>query len=144
MVARTCLTLYRWFPLFGKLRASIAIIQREGKFLAIQRNDGRGICLPGGISGRKETAEASLDREVREETGLRVRGKELVMEYFSDADVPCDLSVFQVQASGDLKNSWEGSPQWMTLDELEPRLLESQRPVLGLLGKFAANAESVD
>ena len=142
IAARTCFTLYRWFPLFGKLRASIAIIQREGKFLAIQRNDGRGFSLPGGISGRKETAEASLDREVREETGLRVMGKELLMEYFSDADVPCDLSVFKVQAGGELKSSWEGSPQWMTLDELEPRLLESQRPVLELLRKMSANAEA--
>jgi len=142
IVARTCFTLYRWFPLFGKLRASIAIIQREGKFLAIQRNDGRGFSLPGGISGRWETAEASLDREVREETGLSVMGKELLMEYFSDADVPCDLSVFKVQASGELKNSWEGSPQWMTLDELEPRLLESQRPVLELLRKMSASPEA--
>jgi len=136
IVARTSFTLYRWFPLFGKLRASIAIIQREGKFLAIQRNDGRGISLPGGISGRKETAEAALDREVREETGLSVMRKELAMEYFSDADVPCDISVFKVQASGDLKHSWEGSPQWMTVDELEPRLLLSQRPVLELLRKM--------
>src|SRR6266446_5597606 len=123
IVARTCFTLYRWFPLFGKLRASIAIIQREGKFLAIQRNDGRGFSLPGGISGRKETAEASLDREVLEETGLIVTGKKLLLEYYSEADVPCNISVFEAQASGELKNSWEGSPQWMTVDELEPHLL---------------------
>jgi 8-oxo-dGTP pyrophosphatase MutT (NUDIX family) len=142
IVARTCFTLYRWFPLFGKLRASIAIIHREGKFLAIHRNDGRGFSLPGGISGRSETAEASLDREVLEETGLSVTGKELLLEYFSDADVPCDLSVFEVQTSGDLKNSWEGSPQWMTVDELAPRLLPSQRPVLEWLRKMSANAES--
>src|SRR5258708_1958570 len=140
IVARTCFTLYGWFPLFGKLPPSIAIIHHSGKFLAIQRNDGRGFSLPGGISGRKETAEASLDREVREETGLSVTGKELLMEYFSDADVPCDISVFRVQATGDLKNSWEGSPQWITLDELEPRLLESQRPVLELLRKMPANS----
>jgi len=140
IVARTCFALYRWFPLFGKLRASIAVIHRDGKFLAIQRNDGRGISLPGGISGRKETAEASLDREVLEETGLSVTGKVLVREYFSDADVPCDISVFQVQASGELKNSWEGSPQWMTVDELELHLLTSQRPVLDLLKKMPANS----
>ena len=62
------------------------------------------------------------------------------MEYFSDADVPCDISVFKVQASGELKNSWEGSPQWMTVDELEPRLLESQRPVLEWIRKMPANS----
>src|SRR5437588_1396521 len=142
IVARTCFTLYRWFPLFGKLRASIAIIQRDGKFLAIHRNDGRGVSLPGGISGLKETAEASLDREMLEETGLSVTGKKLLHEYYSDADVPCNISVFEVQASGELRNSWEGSPQWMTVDELEPRLLESQRPVLEWIRKMAANAEA--
>jgi hypothetical protein len=41
--------------------------------------------------------------------------------------------VFAVQASGELKNSWEGSPQWMTAAEIEPALLPSQRPVLELL-----------
>ena len=140
IVARTCFTLYRWFPLFGKLRASVAIIQRDGKLLAIQRNDGRGFSLPGGISGRKESPEASLDREMLEETGLSVTGKKLLHEYYSEADVPCNISVFEVQASGELKNSWEGLPHWMTVDELEPRLLESQRPVLELLRKMSANS----
>lgn len=144
IIARSCFMLYRWFPLFGKLRASIAIIEREGKFLAIQRNDGRGISLPGGISGRRETAEAALEREVREETGLTVEGKTLLLEYFSDADVPCDISVFEVQASGELKDSWEGSPQWMTVDEFEPRLLPSQRPVLQLLRNISTSSGARD
>jgi len=139
IVARTCFTLYHWFPLFGTLRASIGIIHRNGKFLIIDRNDGRGFSLPGGISGWKETAEESLRREILEETGLTVTGKELLLEYYSDADVPCNISVFAVQASGDPKNSWEGSPQWMTADELEPRFVQSQRPVLEVLRKMSGN-----
>lgn len=140
MVARTCFTLYRRFPLFGTLRASIGIIQREGKFLMIHRNDGRGISLPGGISKRRETEEQTLAREVLEETGLSVTGKELKLKYYSNADVPCNISVFEVQASGELKNSWEGSPQWTTLAEIEPRLLPSQRPVLELLHAMSTSA----
>src|SRR5271169_3926578 len=130
MVARTCFTLYRWFPLFGTLRASIGIIRLDDKILIIHRNDGRGLSLPGGISKRRETEEETLVREIREETGLSVTGKELKLHYYSDADVPCNISVFEVEASGELKNSWEGSPQWTTVAEIEPRLLPSQRPVL--------------
>jgi ADP-ribose pyrophosphatase YjhB (NUDIX family) len=133
MVSRTCFTLYHWLPLFGTLRAAIGIIQRDDKFLVIHRNDGRGLSLPGGISKWREAAEDTLDREILEETGLIVTGKELMLKYFSDADVPCNISVFAVEASGELKNSWEGSPQWMTAAELEPRFVESQRPVLVLL-----------
>jgi 8-oxo-dGTP diphosphatase len=137
MVARTCFTLYRWLPLFGTLRASIGIIQRDDKILIIHRNDGRGLSLPGGISKWRETEEATLQREILEETGLSVTRKELKVKYYSEAEVPCNISVFAVEASGELKNSWEGSPQWTTVAEIEPRLLPSQRPVLDLLKEMS-------
>lgn len=140
-MARTSFALYRWFPLFGTLRASIAIIHRGQQFLVIQRNDGRGLSLPGGLAGWKETEEETLCREVLEETGLRVTGQELRMQYHSTADVPCNISVFEVQATGELKNSWEGSPRWMPMAELEPRMLKSQRPVLELLRKLCAASQ---
>ncbi len=140
MVARTCFTLYRWFPLFGALRASIGIIQRDDKILMIHRNDGRGLSLPGGISKWRETEEETLTREILEETGLSVVGKELKRKYYSEADVPCNISVFEVQASGELKNSWEGAPGWTSVAEMEPRLLPSQRPLLELLRTMSKNA----
>jgi 8-oxo-dGTP pyrophosphatase MutT (NUDIX family) len=140
MVARTCFTLYHWFPLFGTLRASIGIIQREGKILIIHRNDGRGLSLPGGISKWQESEEETLAREILEETGLSVTGKELKLHYFSDSDVPCNIAVFEVEASGELKNSWEGSPQWKTVAEIEPYLLPSQHAVLDLLKTISRNA----
>ena len=143
IVARTSFALYRWFPLFGTLRASIAIIQRGQQFLVIQRNDGRGLSLPGGIASWKEGEEETLRREVLEETGLRVTGQELRMRYRSTADVPCDISVFEVQATGELKNSWEGSPRWMTPAEIEPGILKSQRSVLELLRKMCAASQNV-
>lgn len=134
--ARTCFTLYRRFPVFGRLRASLAIIRRENRILVIVRNDGRGLSLPGGIANWRETELETLHREVREETGLQVRGEELQLRYYSTADVPCNTSVFEVQATGELRKSWEGAPRWMTVDELEPRLLASQRPLLELLRKM--------
>ena len=138
IVARTCFKLYRWFPIFGLLRASIGIIRQGETFLVIQRNDGRGLSLPGGIAGWKETEEETLRREVMEETGLNVTSQELRMRYESRADVPCSISVFEVEASGELKNSWEGAPRWITLTELDRHLLRSQRPVFELLTKIAA------
>ena len=141
IVARTCFILYRWFPLFGSLRASIGIIRHGQTFLMIQRNDGRGLSFPGGIAGWKEAEETTLRREVLEETGLSVTGEQLRTRYHSTADVPCWISVFEVKASGELKGSWEGSPRWMTAAELEPRLLESQRPVLELLKNISAEEE---
>jgi ADP-ribose pyrophosphatase YjhB (NUDIX family) len=138
IVARTCFGLYRIFPVFGSLRASIAIIRREREFLVIERADGRGLSLPGGISNWKEPEAETVRREVLEETELIVTALELQMSYQSSADLPCTISVFEVQAIGDLQDSWEGSPRWMTLEELEPRLLKSQRPVLDLLSKISA------
>ena len=140
IVARVCFKLYRWFPIFGALRASIAVIHRDGRILMIQRNDGRGVSLPGGIAGWKESEEVALWREVQEETGLRVTSAKVEMRYHSSAEVPCNISVFCAEVDGELKSSWEGSPCWMSVEELEPRLLKSQRQVLEVMRKIVASA----
>jgi 8-oxo-dGTP pyrophosphatase MutT (NUDIX family) len=137
IVSRTSVQLYRWFPVFGSLRASIAIVHQGGRFLVVQRHDGRGISLPGGISSRGETEETTMRRELREETGLVVDSAEFQMRYHSTADVPCDISIFLAQASGELKASWEGTPDWMTVDEIAPGLMKSQLPALPLLRKIS-------
>ena len=136
VVARTCFALYRRFPVFGSLRASNAIIRRQHTFLVIQRNDGRGVSLPGGIAHRGETEEDTLRREVREETGLTVTRAEFQMKYHSSAEAPADISVFRAEATGELKGSWEGSPQWMTVEEIGMQMIESQRPLLELMRKI--------
>ena len=134
--ARTCFALYRTFPIFGPLRAAIAIIRRKGKFLVIQRNDGRGVSLPGGLAGWREEEELALRREVTEETGLEVTSAALLTRYQNTVDIPCLTWVFEAEARGDLKESWEGAPAWMTVAELEPQLVESQRPVLEWMKKI--------
>src|SRR5258708_15812371 len=93
IIARTCFALYRWFPLFGTLRASIGVIRRGQTILVIERNDGRGLSLPGGIANRKETEEETLRREVLEETRLIVSGENLKLRYRSTVDIPCFTSV---------------------------------------------------
>lgn len=142
VIARTCFALYRLLPVFGSLRASIAIIRRGDRFLVMHRNDGRGLSLPGGFAGFREPEEETLRREVREETGLRVVTYSLKTRYHSNADVPCNISVFIVEAEGKLKESWEGTPHWMSLPELEPRLIRSQKPVLQTMKDIGSEFET--
>jgi 8-oxo-dGTP pyrophosphatase MutT (NUDIX family) len=136
IVARVCFQLYRWFPIFGSLRSSVAIVHQGKKIIVVERNDGRGLSLPGGVSSRGEAEETTMRREVLEETGLTVESAEFQMRYHSTAEVPCHISVFTAKASGELKASWEGTPRWATVDEIEPRLMKSQRPILPLLRKI--------
>jgi 8-oxo-dGTP pyrophosphatase MutT (NUDIX family) len=140
--ARTCFALYRTFPIFGSLRAAIAIIHSDGKFLVIQRNDGRGVSLPGGLAGWREEEERALRREVREETGLEVTAATLRTVYQNVADIPCKTSVFEAETRGELTESWEGVPAWMTLSDLEPLLVESQRPVIEWMKKLGGEMHS--
>ncbi len=140
LVSRVCFTGYRAFPIFGSLRASIAIIHKNQRFLVIRRNDGRGLSLPGGLAGWKEAEESTLRREVQEETGLRVTTVRFKARYESKVDVPCIISVFEVEATGEVKDSWEGSPCWMTIPELEGELLKSQRPTLELMKTISAQS----
>lgn len=142
IIARSCFTAYRAFPIFGSLRASIGIVRQANRFLVIHRNDGRGLSLPGGIAGWREPEESTLRREIHEETGLDVIGLSFKMRYSSSADVPCTISVFEVQAKGDLRESWEGLPRWMTISELEGTLLESQGPALELMKQINAEAQA--
>ncbi|HEX9133989.1 MAG TPA: NUDIX domain-containing protein, partial [Ktedonobacteraceae bacterium] len=62
------LTLGQISPLVG----TGAIIERDGKFLLIDRSDGLGYTIPGGIVRNKETVEQCVKREVREETGYEI------------------------------------------------------------------------
>lgn len=67
---------------------------------------------------------------------MRVTNLALETRYQSTADVPCTISVFRVEAEGELRESWEGTPQWLTLDELEPKLIKSQKAAVGWMRKI--------
>ena len=133
LASRTAFSLYKKFPLFGDLRASVGIIEEHGRFLVIHRNDGRGFSFPGGIANPFEPETATLVREVREETGLSVENYDLLFRYRSGLDVPCRISVFRVRARGVLRASWEGKPEWVDLAELQARVARSQRPIVDRL-----------
>jgi 8-oxo-dGTP diphosphatase len=136
VLSRTCLAVYSRVPIFGHLRASVAIIKNGELVLVIERSDGRGLSFPGGLTWPWETAEQAMVREVLEETGLRVNQSSLLCEYKTAAeasDVPCALSVFLAEATGELIDSWEGLPRWLPPNQLRSRLLPSQKQIVDRL-----------
>jgi 8-oxo-dGTP pyrophosphatase MutT (NUDIX family) len=80
-----------------------------------------------------ETAEQAMKREFWEETGLAVTHSAQLFEYRSSADVPVILAVFAIEAEGELRDSWEGSPSWLPFTDVRPRLLPSQREIIDRL-----------
>jgi len=67
----------------GMLRLGVSAIlfNDEGKFLLTQRTDNGQWCLPGGAVESGESVAEACEREVFEETGLRVRVKRLIGVY---------------------------------------------------------------
>ncbi len=130
LASRLFTSVYGRFPIFGRLRGSIAIIRNSDRLLIIDRNDARGWCFPGGRARPGESAEAALRREVREETGLTVTACRFLFEF---DEALARTSVFEVQANGELQGSWEGTPLWADLSELETRIYPAHQPALGFL-----------
>ena len=107
--------------------ATVCTIFRDGTLLLQKKTEGRfgegkwnG---PGGKLGPGETPEDCARREVREETGLRVRGLRLhgaLRHYFGQVDEP-DWIVYQFSATdfeGEPKESDEGVLRWFPVDEI--------------------------
>lgn len=67
----------------GKVRlgCSAAIFDQQGRVLLTRRADNGQWCLPGGRMESGESAAEACEREVLEETGLRVRVRRLVGVY---------------------------------------------------------------
>jgi 8-oxo-dGTP diphosphatase len=133
VLSRTGVAVYTRVPIFGHLRASVAVIRDGELVLVVERSDGRGLSFPGGLAWPWETAEQAMVREVLEETGLRIGKSSLLCEYKTSADAPCVLSVFEAQASGELADSWEGSPRWLPATQIRSQLLPSQKPIVDRL-----------
>jgi 8-oxo-dGTP pyrophosphatase MutT (NUDIX family) len=133
VLSRSALATYSRLPLFGWLRGVVGVIRKGQLVLVIDRSDGRGLSFPCGLAMPWETAEQAMKREFLEETGLPVKGSTKLFEYHSSADVPVIIAVFAVEAEGELKESWEGSPRWLPFTDIRPRLLPGQREIVDRL-----------
>lgn len=120
---------YSRFPVLGSFRASLAVIRDADRVLVINRSDGRGLSFPGGLAYPWETAERALVWEVSEETGLSVKAASSLFSYYASDELPCAITVFAVEAEGKLRGSWEGSPTWLTVNDIRPALMKSQQKI---------------
>ena len=111
-------TLGQISPLLG---AGI-IIEQDGKILLIDRSDGLGYTVPGGIVRYRETVEQCVLREVREETGYNVKITGLVGVYSRpDRDPRFRAIAIAYKGAindGNLQGSGEGQPCWRTPQEV--------------------------
>jgi 8-oxo-dGTP pyrophosphatase MutT (NUDIX family) len=130
ILSRTGLAVYSRLPIFGALRVAVGVIRNSGGFLVIERSDGRGFSFPGGIAMPWERTEHAVAREFYEETGLNVSSARLKFCYFSDVEIPVNLAVYEVEAEGQLRASWEGTPRWLPATALRPLLLPSQKRIV--------------
>jgi 8-oxo-dGTP diphosphatase len=139
VLSRTCLAIYSRVPIFGYLRAAVAVIRNGERVLVINRSDGRGFSFPGGLAWPWEDIELAVSREVLEETGLHVEKSSFLFEYRfkarTHADVPCTIAVFEAEVSGEIKESWEGVPIWLPLSEIASSLLPSQKEIVARMLK---------
>ena len=133
ILSRTGFAVYCRFPIFGALRASVAIIRNRELVLVIDRSDGRGLSFPGGFALPWETAEQAVVREFLEETGLQIDKPIVLFEYRSSLDIPCIITVFEADATGELRDSWEGLPRWLPWTDIRPLLLPNQQEIVDRL-----------
>ena len=108
----------------GKISPIISaciIIERDGKLLMIERADGLGFTIPGGIVRYNETVEACVLREAREETGYHVVMRGFVGVYSSLKRDPRFRAVALAYrgeiVDGAERDSNEGRTCWHTVKE---------------------------
>jgi len=93
--------------------ATVALIQRNGRFLAVSRKeDHQDLGFPGGKLEQGETAEHAVLRELREETGLRAALSDLRPAYSGVDDLGHLCMSFVVDLDDGepmaLEGSWVG------------------------------------
>jgi 8-oxo-dGTP pyrophosphatase MutT (NUDIX family) len=130
IVSRLAFGIYQRLPIFGPLRSALGILRRGPDYLVIDRADGRGLGLPGGLARRRESDEEAVRREIAEETGLLVTSVEFVFTCVVSDPIPASIAVFRIAATGEPRGSWEGEPRWVQLAELRSGITRSQRPII--------------
>ena len=133
LISRSCIAVYRRFPVFGALRGAIAVVPLGERYVMIQRADGLGLCFPGGLVHPWESAETALRREIEEETGMTVETVESWFNYRDSQLYPTHIFVFRAKASGEPRSSWEGRVVIVDLGEMEAGILRNQREVVSRL-----------
>ena len=114
------------FGQISPLLSACIILEQEGRILLIDRTDGLGFTIPGGIVRYRETVEHCVLREAREETGYEVQITGLVGVYSSPDRDPrfraVALAYKGTIVGGTQHGSGEGAPCWKSPEELGGRM----------------------
>ena len=116
--------------LFWPPAASHTLTIRDGKLLVVDA--GEYLMLPGGLLERGETFEDAAIRETREETGLEVKIETKINEQSHNG---VEVSFTAKVTGGELKGSWEGTPKWISIEELEEHGWRYNRDIKSLVEK---------
>ena len=105
-----------------------AIIDDEGRFLAIRRADNSAWEPPGGVLELDESIEAGLIREVEEETGLQVEPT-LLTGVYKNVRRGIVALVFRCRVIGGIPRTTPETldMQWLTREQLNDRMAEAYR-----------------
>jgi 8-oxo-dGTP diphosphatase len=102
--------------------SACVIVERDGKILLVDRSDGLGYTIPGGVVRYRETLEQCVLREVCEETGYNVKLSGIVGIYSSLERDPRFRAVSIAYKGsiidGSEHGSGEGQPCWHAPDEV--------------------------
>ena len=106
--------------------SACVILEQEGRFLLIDRADGLGYTIPGGIVRYSETVEQCVLRETWEETGYTVKLAGLVGVYSSLKRDPrfraVSIAYRGVVTGGERHDSVEGRSCWCEPGEVFGRM----------------------
>jgi len=154
LLRRAAYRVFRWIPpapSHAIIRATsptysigaIALIEWEGRVLALRQTHRTGMSLPGGLLERGEQPADAVVREVREETGLRIEPGDICATVFETQmrhidviyRVVCEHEPEVRPASEATAYDWLDPTDWDTCedgewddpDEATVRILEAAR-----------------
>lgn len=118
---------------------AVALIEYDGRLLALRQSHRRGLSLPGGLVEKGEHPAQSVTREVMEETGLRIDPGDVVATTFETTlrhidvlfRVRCDSEPAVDVGSEATSYEWLALDDWTDIDRSTERVLDAVRAAHG-------------
>ncbi|RNI19908.1 NUDIX hydrolase [Flexivirga caeni] len=112
---------------------AIALIEWDGKLLALRQLHRSGVSLPGGLVEKGEDPATAVAREVLEETGIRVDPGDVFATTFETRlrhidvifRVVCDREPVVVVGSEATSYEWLALDRWTDVDRATQRILHA-------------------
>ncbi|WP_446665914.1 NUDIX hydrolase [Flexivirga sp. B27] len=116
---------------------AVALIEYDGKLLALRQTHRSGVSLPGGLVEKGEHPAQSVAREVMEETGIRIDPGDVVATTFETKlrhidvlfRVVCEREPVVRVGSEATGYEWLPLDEWVDIDRATARVLDAVRAV---------------